>query len=370
MRLAPAIAPLLPTGSIHFDAFQFILSGRSTKPLPTKSRVLAQTKGNRTPKDARMKPVQKRTGRDIVTAYHPHDPRPQPLVLNDLQRPAQLKLGSSGTTPQGDASPHAILAMIQHRLDALSDTTTASSSSSLSCNDAAVAPPPVSASSGSGPILVSNESKQITSTDSFQNRYSKFCSVLNGWNSASIDTFQTDFLAVLDVTRPWTSAETKRVNQWITEGYGPSIHLIVDDRHRTEFSTLLAGRSVAPFRLLTETCQEFSKSKTIIEPRTRHKLHADGRLALEAYDPQPGSSPESLPDWMKTMPAVPPERNPDWKLVLASGCFHCHAETASFRCKRCQTARYCNATCQRAHWPSHKLVCSSLAASSFSSSSS
>jgi MYND finger len=276
--LAPAIAPLLPTDSIHFDTFQFILSGRSTKPLPTKSRVLAQTKGNRTPKDARMKPVRKRSGmggHDIVTACHPHDPRPQPLVCNDVQRPTQLKLGSSGTTSSVDASPHAILAMIQHRLDTLSGSTTSipsSSSSSSARNDAAVTSLPMSASSTSTDVACTSDSR---SNESKWNPAT--------WSPSTLDTIQHQ----LDIFPGTTTA-----------------------------SLSSAGVS---------TMASVPASSTVSTSRS---------------------------------------------VSFASGCFNCHAETASFRCKRCQTARYCNATCQRAHWPNHKLVCSSLASSSFPSSSS
>jgi hypothetical protein len=39
-------------------------------------------------------------------------------------------------------------------------------------------------------------------------------------------------------------------------------------------------------------------------------------------------------------------------------CAHCNTIGPSFkRCAACKTVYYCNATCQRAHWPAHKQTC-------------
>lgn len=38
-------------------------------------------------------------------------------------------------------------------------------------------------------------------------------------------------------------------------------------------------------------------------------------------------------------------------------CRQCGSAEAGFRCSRCQQARYCDATCQRAHWKTHRSVC-------------
>ncbi|KAI0697305.1 hypothetical protein C8T65DRAFT_26176 [Cerioporus squamosus] len=45
-------------------------------------------------------------------------------------------------------------------------------------------------------------------------------------------------------------------------------------------------------------------------------------------------------------------------LALLYACSWCSCRTAKVRkCSRCQDAWYCDAQCQRAHWPQHKLVC-------------
>jgi Ankyrin repeats (3 copies)/MYND finger len=41
-------------------------------------------------------------------------------------------------------------------------------------------------------------------------------------------------------------------------------------------------------------------------------------------------------------------------------CADCKTDGASLRCTRCKTAKYCSRTCQRRHWPSHKLSCVEL----------
>ena len=39
-------------------------------------------------------------------------------------------------------------------------------------------------------------------------------------------------------------------------------------------------------------------------------------------------------------------------------CAHCDTTSEKMqRCSRCHFAHYCNTTCQRAHWPQHKLQC-------------
>ena len=38
-------------------------------------------------------------------------------------------------------------------------------------------------------------------------------------------------------------------------------------------------------------------------------------------------------------------------------CLFCYSSNASQVCSKCTVARYCNATCQRSHWPAHKDVC-------------
>lgn len=39
----------------------------------------------------------------------------------------------------------------------------------------------------------------------------------------------------------------------------------------------------------------------------------------------------------------------------------CAKDMAAMKCGRCQSVRYCNATCQRAHWAEHKKVCQAAA---------
>jgi hypothetical protein len=39
----------------------------------------------------------------------------------------------------------------------------------------------------------------------------------------------------------------------------------------------------------------------------------------------------------------------------------CAKDMAAMKCGRCQSVRYCNATCQRAHWTAHKKVCKAAA---------
>ena len=41
----------------------------------------------------------------------------------------------------------------------------------------------------------------------------------------------------------------------------------------------------------------------------------------------------------------------------ATACAACNEFLKTERCARCRTTRYCSRACQRAHWPTHKLVC-------------
>ncbi|MCH9627908.1 MAG: hypothetical protein S4CHLAM2_15560 [Chlamydiales bacterium] len=43
-------------------------------------------------------------------------------------------------------------------------------------------------------------------------------------------------------------------------------------------------------------------------------------------------------------------------------CGACQLSTAALRCAVCHIQKYCNVTCQKAHWPAHKQVCQILKA--------
>jgi hypothetical protein len=47
----------------------------------------------------------------------------------------------------------------------------------------------------------------------------------------------------------------------------------------------------------------------------------------------------------------------EYKKIAPSLCGACGNDFAANKCGRCGEERYCNAVCQRAAWPAHKLVC-------------
>ena len=48
---------------------------------------------------------------------------------------------------------------------------------------------------------------------------------------------------------------------------------------------------------------------------------------------------------------------PVFQLVRRKVCYHCDTPNAPKLCARCLVARYCDAHCQRRHWPDHKRGC-------------
>lgn len=44
----------------------------------------------------------------------------------------------------------------------------------------------------------------------------------------------------------------------------------------------------------------------------------------------------------------------------AKNCFNCYAENSLKRCINCKVARYCNQSCQKNHWKTHKMLCEYL----------
>ena len=49
-------------------------------------------------------------------------------------------------------------------------------------------------------------------------------------------------------------------------------------------------------------------------------------------------------------------------MAAPTACVHCAAPAAPSLCGGCRFARYCGAACQRAAWPAHKPVCKAIAA--------
>jgi hypothetical protein len=53
--------------------------------------------------------------------------------------------------------------------------------------------------------------------------------------------------------------------------------------------------------------------------------------------------------------------NLEHDVVLSAACAGCGAENARRRCSRCLTVFFCNTSCQRSNWPSHRATCAAAA---------
>ena len=54
------------------------------------------------------------------------------------------------------------------------------------------------------------------------------------------------------------------------------------------------------------------------------------------------------------------EKWPEVKKSYLKYCNKCHSKTYTKRCGNCNHAHYCNPTCQRADWSTHKMVCETI----------
>ena len=62
-----------------------------------------------------------------------------------------------------------------------------------------------------------------------------------------------------------------------------------------------------------------------------------------------------------SLDAFPHSSNPYVKFSTLTVCSSCFVKKIELKkCSRCNVVSYCSATCQKAHWTSHRFICSSL----------
>jgi hypothetical protein len=70
-----------------------------------------------------------------------------------------------------------------------------------------------------------------------------------------------------------------------------------------------------------------------------------------------GPQAASLPCLPFTHPPHTHKPGPGKYVILATGCAACRAVRDEYRRCPCGLAAYCDAACQRAHWPQHRALC-------------